>query len=154
MLRVAGAGCYSPQLVRVIGWFVVFLLCAGWWSAAWGVNTKSQGVFFSRTTDGHDPSSEYASVENNVKGSNLAGRGGDVRLVKLIETMVRVFTGPIAYTFVLLGFVIGGVGLVFNPELPDFAKKMLSLMVVGSSVLFASQVLSYFFGYRVMAVTL
>ena len=80
-------------------------------------------------------------VEPALASTASSGTSFDRPLTKLRG----VFTGPLAYTFSLLGVVVAGGMLIFGGELGDFAKRLIMLILVIAIVAFAAQLISTFF---------
>ena len=62
-----------------------------------------------------------------------------------LETVQASLTGPVAMVIVILGMAVCGFALIFGGELNDFTRRILMVVLAGSVVLFAGQLVTTIF---------
>lgn len=80
-----------------------------------------------------------ASAASDSGGNNLPFMSP----LKTIETTI---TGPFAYTITMIGLVMAGAGLIFFGEMAEFMRRLLYVVLAGSLLLGATQIISLFSG--------
>lgn len=74
------------------------------------------------------------------------GTGGSLPYEGWLGALRDSVTGPVAFTFSLIGIVAAGAGLIFGGDLNGFFRAFLVLILVMALVVGANNVLSTFFG--------
>ena len=64
----------------------------------------------------------------------------------VLEKFVDSLTGSVAYAIVIAGIFLAGVGIIFGGELAQWVKSLSWVVLAGSSMIFAGQILSTLFG--------
>lgn len=74
------------------------------------------------------------------------GTGGSLPYEGWLGSLRDSVTGPVAFTFSLIGIVVAGATLIFGGDLNGFFRSFLVLILVMALVVGANNVLSTFFG--------
>jgi len=74
------------------------------------------------------------------------GAGGALPYEGWLGSLRDSVTGPVAFTFSLIGIVVAGATLIFGGDLNGFFRSFLVLILVMALVVGANNVLSTFFG--------
>lgn len=83
----------------------------------------------------------------NPHGLHAAvGAGGALPYEGWLGSLRDSVTGPVAFTFSLIGIVVAGATLIFGGDLNGFFRSFLVLILVMALVVGANNVLSTFFG--------
>ncbi|MBO4793161.1 MAG: TrbC/VirB2 family protein [Deltaproteobacteria bacterium] len=76
-----------------------------------------------------------------------AGAGGDLPYESWLESLRKSFTGPIAFSFGLIGIVVCGGILIFGGDLNGFTRSLLLIVLVMALLVAASNIMSGLFGH-------
>ena len=74
------------------------------------------------------------------------GTGGGLPYESWLEKLRNSFTGPVAFTFGLLGIVSAGAVLIFGGELNGFMRAIVFLVLVMALIVSAQNIMSGLFG--------
>lgn len=75
-----------------------------------------------------------------------AGSGGGLPYESWLTNLRQSFTGPVAFSFGLIGIVVAGSILMFGGDLNGFTRTILLLVLVMALVIAANNIMSTFFG--------
>lgn len=76
----------------------------------------------------------------------VAGGGGGLPFMSPLQQIETTISGPFAYTITMIGLVMAGAGLIFFGEMSEFMRRLLYVVLAGSMLLGASQIVSLFAG--------
>ncbi|MEB8513761.1 TrbC/VirB2 family protein, partial [Acidithiobacillus ferriphilus] len=72
--------------------------------------------------------------------------GGNLPFMSPLKSIETTITGPFAYAITMIGLVMAGAGLVFFGEMSEFMRRLLYVVMAGSLLLGATQIVSLFSG--------
>lgn len=75
-----------------------------------------------------------------------AGAGGGLPYEDWLTDLRQSFTGPVAFSFGLIGIVVAGGVLIFGGDLNGFTRSILLLVLVMALLIAANNIMSAFFG--------
>lgn len=75
-----------------------------------------------------------------------AGAGGGLPYESWLTNLRQSFTGPVAFSFGLIGIVVAGGVLIFGGDLNGFTRSILLLVLIMALLIAANNIMSAFFG--------
>ena len=75
-----------------------------------------------------------------------AGSGGGLPYESWLTNLRQSFTGPVAFTFGIIGIVVAGGVLIFGGDLNGFTRSILLLVLVMALLIAANNIMSNLFG--------
>lgn len=85
-----------------------------------------------------------ASVPSDALAA--AAAGGGLPYEAWLEQIRNSFTGPIAFSFALIGIVVAGALLIFGGEMNAFARTLVMIVLVMAFLVGANSIMSGLFG--------
>ncbi len=78
--------------------------------------------------------------------SSSSGGSSTLPFMGPLETIEQTVSGPFAYALTIIGLVMAGAGLVFFGEMGKFVERLLYVVLAGSLLLGATQIVGLFSG--------
>lgn len=72
--------------------------------------------------------------------------GGDLPYEEWLTKVVKSVTGPVAFTFAIIGIVVAGAVLIFGGDLNGFFRTFLLIVLVIAFIIGAQNIMSGLFG--------
>ncbi len=82
------------------------------------------------------------------------GEGGKLPYEGWLTSLRASVTGPVAFTFAIIGIVTAGCGLIFGQDLNAFFRSLLLLVLIMAFLVGAQNILSGFFGQSAVIASL
>ncbi|GAN80368.1 TrbC/VirB2 family protein [Acidocella aminolytica] len=87
-----------------------------------------------------------AAMSRAALAASTGGGGSNLPFMGPLQSIENTITGPFAYAITMIGLVMAGAGLVFFGEMSEFMRRLLYVVMAGSLLLGASQIVALFSG--------
>jgi type IV secretion system protein VirB2 len=87
-----------------------------------------------------------AAMSRVAMAATTSGSSSSLPFMGPLNTIETTITGPFAYAITMIGLVMAGAGLVFFGEMSEFMRRLLYVVLAGSLLLGASQIITLFSG--------
>lgn len=84
----------------------------------------------------------FAVMESAHAAEATAGGGQGLPWESPLEKIRKSFSGPVAFTFALVGIIVCGATLIWGGEVSEFARRLVYLVLVICLIVFANNLLT------------